>query len=490
MSRWWLWWFCIFGPGSFIKLWGLSAQSLWYDEAFTALVAALPLDRLLAATAGDVHPPLWYLVEKFVVLAVGNNAIALRLPSAAFGILNIWLTLQVGKRLAGDQAGVLASALMAFAPFQLYYSQEARMYEMLQALVLSGAWAVLARRWYLLGLAGAGTVGLYTHNLMAIYLVILWLVGAGRGLAAQGRRAFLEGEDVVGLIQTPVLIALLYSPWAWGSLRQQVSDVANGFWIPQVSLGAVALAFHQLIFSFVLPAWAESHGALLAFILLGLATWRGINSRLWSVLALAFGPVLLSAGVSLAWKPIFLHRTLIGAAPFLYLLIGHLLERLPLRRALVAGGSLGSILLIGLIQYQCFPTEIRPDMAAEAQIIREQWRDGDVLFHMNLSSYILYSYYLPDLPAYLWPQANDLSQSLTDETKSALGIRQSEIWDIPANQPGRIWLIWVDNPHISQAEVAAARVALAWGRNPSLVETIRDDELVTAKVWLLEAKAK
>jgi len=114
-----------------------------------------------------------------------------------------------------------------------------------------------------------------------------------------------------------------------------------------------------------------------------------------------------------------------------------------------------------------------------------------VLFHMNLSSYILYGYYLPDLPAaYLWPQANDLSQSLTDETKSALGIRQSEIWDIPANQPGRIWLIWVDNPHISQAEVAAARVALAWGRNPSLVETIRDDELVTAKVWLLEAKAK
>jgi len=475
MSRWWLWWFCIFGPGSFIRLWGLSAQSLWYDEAFTALVAALPWPRLLAATAGDVHPPLWYVLEKLIVLVLGNSEVALRLPSAIFGVFNIWLIRKVGERLGFSQpVVVLASAIMAFAPFQIYYSQEARMYELLQALILLAAWAILERHWIVLGAIWA--VMLYTHNLAVLYIAIL-------SVSYQHRR------DLVGVLYAEVLAFLAYVPWM-PMLLNQMGDVGDGFWVPNLSIGSFLYVFYQLFFHIIiLPSWAELHGASFLYILLILAIWRGIADRLWLVLAWALLPIGLAAIVSLAWKPIYLHRTLIGAAPFLYLLVAHGLAQLSPRRLTLAGGTLAVLAIIGLGRYYWCPNDIRPGDASYTGVIREQRQAGDVLFHMNLSSYILYGYYLPDLPAYLWPQANDLSQSLTNETKSAMGIHQAEIWDIPTNA-SRIWLIWVDNPHISQAEVRAAGAALAWGRSPRLVETIRDDELVTAKVWLLEAKVK
>ena len=48
--------------GILLRIVPIWAQPTWYDENFTILLARLPLDRLLQATAGDVHPPLWYLI--------------------------------------------------------------------------------------------------------------------------------------------------------------------------------------------------------------------------------------------------------------------------------------------------------------------------------------------------------------------------------------------------------------------------------------------
>src|SRR5690606_16059505 len=46
-----------------LRVVGMWIPQLWYDENFTLILARLPFDRMIAATAGDVHPPLWYLIE-------------------------------------------------------------------------------------------------------------------------------------------------------------------------------------------------------------------------------------------------------------------------------------------------------------------------------------------------------------------------------------------------------------------------------------------
>ena len=63
---------------------GLINNLFWYDEVFTLAVAGLPLGRMFMALAGDVHPPLFYLIEWFNIRLFGPGA--LRLPAFLFGL--------------------------------------------------------------------------------------------------------------------------------------------------------------------------------------------------------------------------------------------------------------------------------------------------------------------------------------------------------------------------------------------------------------------
>ena len=52
----------IFALALALRLYQLEADSLWEDEIFTATQSPLPVMRLLDWTAGDIHPPGYYLI--------------------------------------------------------------------------------------------------------------------------------------------------------------------------------------------------------------------------------------------------------------------------------------------------------------------------------------------------------------------------------------------------------------------------------------------
>ena len=62
-----------------LRVLGISRQSVWFDEAFSVGIAALPLPALLDATAHDLNPPLYYLVLH-AWLPLATNDAWLRLP--------------------------------------------------------------------------------------------------------------------------------------------------------------------------------------------------------------------------------------------------------------------------------------------------------------------------------------------------------------------------------------------------------------------------
>jgi len=114
----------------------LDLQPLWWDEGWSVYFATADIPSMLARTAIDIHPPVYYLLLHIWILIVDPSSIAVRLFSILVGTLSIPLLFFLGRRLFGMRVGIMAALTMAVAPFHIYYSQETRMYAFVTLLVL------------------------------------------------------------------------------------------------------------------------------------------------------------------------------------------------------------------------------------------------------------------------------------------------------------------------------------------------------------------
>ena len=129
-----------------LRLLRLDFQPLWWDEGYSVWFATHPLGQMLALTAQDIHPPLYYALLRGWTLLLGAGPVALRLLSAVIGTLAIPAVYLAGRRLFGSRrTALLAAALLAINPLHIYYSQEVRMYglvALLSTAILAAAWRV------------------------------------------------------------------------------------------------------------------------------------------------------------------------------------------------------------------------------------------------------------------------------------------------------------------------------------------------------------
>src|SRR3989344_3043650 len=107
-------------------------QSLWLDEAINVLATQnFSLIGMITEYAkGDFHPPLFFIIIWVWNKLFGTGEIFIRLPSVIFGVLTIFFTFQIGKKIHSKALGLLSSFLLAINPLHIYYSQEARMYSL------------------------------------------------------------------------------------------------------------------------------------------------------------------------------------------------------------------------------------------------------------------------------------------------------------------------------------------------------------------------
>ncbi|MBV8912112.1 MAG: glycosyltransferase family 39 protein, partial [Acetobacteraceae bacterium] len=118
----------------------LGSASLWTDELFTRFYAHTGLGFLW--TEGlrlEPTPPLYYTLILLWERLAGESAWALRLPSLAGSLLSIWLAYLLARELFDRRLSALfTAALLALAPTNIFYAQEARSY------ALQGATLTLA----------------------------------------------------------------------------------------------------------------------------------------------------------------------------------------------------------------------------------------------------------------------------------------------------------------------------------------------------------
>ena len=106
----------------------LAAQSLWNDEGTSVALASLSIEAIIHGAARDIHPPLYYLLLHFWMPFAGNTEYAIRFLSVIAGVVIIALVFRIAYFVFDERVARLAALLAALSPFQVYYSQEARMY--------------------------------------------------------------------------------------------------------------------------------------------------------------------------------------------------------------------------------------------------------------------------------------------------------------------------------------------------------------------------
>lgn len=124
-------------------------QSLWLDEATTALVAKMStVDIFTKFLPNDFHPPLYYVLIKYWSIIFSNSEIALRIPSVVFGILTIYFVFLIAKELKMKHPW-LPALFLATSGLHVYYSQETRMYSLAAFLVAVVVYLFLKKSWML-----------------------------------------------------------------------------------------------------------------------------------------------------------------------------------------------------------------------------------------------------------------------------------------------------------------------------------------------------
>ena len=213
-----------------VRLVRLDFQPLWWDEGYTVWFVAQPLTAMLARTAADIHPPLYYALLRGWSLVFGLNPISLRLFSVLLSLPAIPLAYALGRDMRDRATGYLAALLVAVNPMAIYYGQEVRMYGLAATLSLAALWT--GWRWAMISRQGAKAqrrdwkwgiayglsvlAGLYTLYVFVLLPLaqFLWVLIARR----ERWKAFLGSLVAAGL---------LYLPWALYAGPQLLSYVPN-----------------------------------------------------------------------------------------------------------------------------------------------------------------------------------------------------------------------------------------------------------------------
>jgi len=163
--------------GAVLRCWRIGHQSFWLDEAYTVALMKRGFGQMLSTIPhSESTPPLYYVLAWLWSRVFGTGAAGLRSLSALFGIATIPVAYAAARRLFDTRVALVAAALVAFNPYFVWYSQEARAYALL---VFVAALSLLAfahairertRRAFLLW-ATVAVVALLTHYFAAFLLV-------------------------------------------------------------------------------------------------------------------------------------------------------------------------------------------------------------------------------------------------------------------------------------------------------------------------------
>jgi len=452
------WWACLLlvtFAGLALRLGGINVHSFWYDESVSANLAQATTWDLLSGRAKDNgNPPLYWIALKGTSAFMTPSETAFRWFSVLCGTLTIPLLATLGRRLLSPQAGMIAATLLAFSPFALELSTEARAYALCQLLaVLNTLVFVLwiENRNSRLACLYVGTLSLccLTHYYalvipvsQGISLLVLsksdrrigrWLimVAFAAALTSFWLPAFL---DQIGTTGNAIRMAdswnmqFLATPLAFGFGRTLVWRSAPPLVLAGASLAAVSLVW-------LFAAWGTSQ----ALINDSISKKTAFNGRFSAVLlsSCVLIPILLPFLLAITVTPIYTIRYATVGLPAFLLLAGFGMTLMRHHWRPVVCGALTLLTAVSLFKF--FNEPLRDAWRTATPAILAGLREDDlVLFDSDIE--VLPFLFYSDLSAQPPPQLIGLVSGIREEGRM-LGVRYvngERVDDDPLDYTARI----------------------------------------------------
>lgn len=118
-------------------------QSIWFDEGYSLLICGRSWRDMLALTAVDVHPPLYYVALKLWMNLVGGDMPLMRLLGCLFLGACIAAMALLLRRMFGTRVTMLCLPVLTVGVFALRFGYELRMYSLASLLSVFGTYALL-----------------------------------------------------------------------------------------------------------------------------------------------------------------------------------------------------------------------------------------------------------------------------------------------------------------------------------------------------------
>lgn len=370
------------------------------DEYFTLTLLNMPVSDIITITAGDVHPPLYYLMAKAFVSVSETFGWDLLFSLKILSIIPYILILvlsatKIRKDYSWLTAGVFAFSLGIMTEFFSHFLR-ARMY----------SWAILFvilafiafkdlieskdRKYWIL-LTAFSVLCAYTQYFAAItagaiYLVLLiYLIK-------------FERDELKSWIFSVVGAILLYLPWSV-ILLSQMETIHHTYWIPGLTfdtiinalgyfayndniLFSIAAIVILIIIIFIYSREAENADEMNRF-----STLSGIKIYL--------GTIILAVIFTVVFRPILVIRYLIPVSAILWLCISIILTKIEDKKMFIISFALVLLLLVnGVATTVTSNDDLYQNGVTQKEVLDNITQDSNSILIVNNPHLVMYYLHL------------------------------------------------------------------------------------------------
>lgn len=315
-------------------------NNFWGDEAYTALITNKSVGDMVAETAADNHPPLYYLIVQIFCFFLGQSGPVLHFVSVVPYIITLCLALTVIWNKFGPETAMVLIALVSFTDNGITYNVEVRMYSwgylfvLLSYLALYDVIFTSSAKSYA-AFTAASLAAAYTHYYALISVAFFYALLIAMALFY--RRSMLKNT----LICSGITVAV-YLPW-FVFLVKAVMRNSKGYWIDSAPsiLGCLQQLFKAktIISIMIFAVFVFSIAAALAyesglaktensgkewFITIDFSKHKITPAALWIIggLISILGTIFAGELVSAIFRPMFIVRYLVPVSVVAWLLTG------------------------------------------------------------------------------------------------------------------------------------------------------------------------
>lgn len=328
-------------------------MNFWSDEGYSIMLSRMSLSDMLNATAGDVHPPLYYILLQIICRLTGFSWISYRFLSVIpYGILLVFALTVIWKKF-GKEPAIIWITFASLLNTVVEFNVQVRMYSWGAFFVAMSFYCLYEilennRKKDYAAFAVMSLGAAYTHYYCLISVAFFYIVLLA--MAIVKRKEYFRK-----VMLTCIVTVLAYLPWFF-VLLTTFNRTQEGYWMTEIPSLKECLLFlfsgkYQVVF---LAAFLVIIVIFMAYetgVLKFKASFKGnfplsitvsdfhVNKRtLWLAAGAlsVFGTVLTGIMVSKAFRPMFTVRYVYPVSAVAWLMLGICLSKYKKKTVLAA----------------------------------------------------------------------------------------------------------------------------------------------------------